>query len=102
MTIDIQLSPSDVAALAGQKQPMADGGGNLSATGARSTDLMAPERVHECCRILGCQPIALVEAVRRLKERKDPDPWAIAQAVYNSDEATTMAGMSRVIAAEIG
>jgi hypothetical protein len=54
------------------------------------------------CRILGCQPIALVEAVRILKARKDPDPWAIAQAVYNSEEATTMAGMSRVIAAEIG
>ena len=35
MTINIQLLPSDVAALAGQKQLAADGGGNLSATGAR-------------------------------------------------------------------
>lgn len=103
MTIDIQLSPADVLALAGQNQLAAVGGGDLTATGARSTsDLMAPERVHECCRILGCKPIALVERVRELAARKDPDPWAIAQAIYNSDDAVTVAGIASVIAAEIG
>ena len=65
-------------------------------------DELAHDRIAECCAALGCRPHELVAAVKRLAARKDPDVLAIAWAVYNSDDAVSVAGISRVIAAEIG
>lgn len=104
MRLEIELSPADLLALAGLDSAGAASGsdGGQTAPGPSSSDLMAVERVHECCRLLECEPIALVEKVRRLSEERDmlmfDFPSALVWGLYNGEYEQTPGGFRGAIA----